>query len=136
MAQLNGTLNANTTCADFTPFLNYVAIKTTGLVDSYQTDVATRSCASYTCLLLHNGAVIHFDPTVSFGATDSLRLIWWGVDPDGKVTGGNQGKSLFLYQYYDGKLRSIGGIIPGSQEVGYTYPGPCESCEPNWFSWN
>lgn len=134
--RVNNLLSPNTTTADFTPYLNYLKVVTIGSVDGFEGEGSTRSCTLYTCVLLANGSMVHFNPTISFGGTGNLRAIWWGIDPDGVVTtSGGNGNSLIFFTYYNGRIRDFGTIEPNTQEVSWTYPGPCPECNPSWFSW-
>jgi prepilin-type N-terminal cleavage/methylation domain-containing protein len=118
--QLKGTLTGNTYSADLTPYMNYVTVQTTGQVDSQQNSAVARDCSGgWTCLKLHNGAVLHFWPNKYFGGTDSLRALQFGLDPDGIVAGNSQGRSVMFFLYYDGKVRTYKTMEANTQDDGF-----------------
>jgi len=141
--KLQGSLSANTTKHDFTPYLNYVRVISVGQVDARQTN-ANHDCSSRTCLLLHNGGVFHYGTGSDyFGGTESTNAVAFNLDPDGKVTDGGTGdtsptapgKSVELYIYIDGKVRTRGTIEPNTCDFS-NCSNPQSVFDPPWFSWN
>ncbi len=126
--------------SDLTPYMNYVSVKTTGLVDATPGN-ASYDCANpvITCLTLHNGSVLFYNKsTIHFDSTLSTDAIWFIVDPDGSYSGStadSASKSLLFFLYYNGKLKSWNqcladtrGWAPGT---GYQ---PNSISDPSWFS--
>lgn len=117
-----GLLTTNSSMDDLSQYMNYVAVDTSSTMDTYQTQT-TRSCASWSCLRLHNGAIMRFDGT-NFGTTSGN--IWFEIDPDGKVTDGTTngpGKATQFVLYYNGRITTQ-GVSSGNP-----------ARDPPWFSW-
>ena len=129
---------AATTAADLTPYMNYVAVDTTGVLDDiYTNGTATCNPASARwCLKLHNGgSLMYFG--FSFGNTATTNGLYFNYDPDGKVTDGTTngpGKALQIWLYYNGRMTTQGGLLPNS----YTSNGNAGGAAPDqpWFSWS
>jgi hypothetical protein len=76
-----------------------------------------------------------------FGGTATTNAIWFSVDPDAKVTDGTTngpGKAVEFWLYYNGAIRTYGGILNNS--CGYAFGNNCTNPDPTrdppWFSWD
>jgi prepilin-type N-terminal cleavage/methylation domain-containing protein len=116
-AQLQGIVTTSTRMSDLTPYMNFVAVDTTSSVDSFPPSVGSFSCNAAGCLRLHNGALLYLSPA-SFSTTSGATTVI--LDPDAQVT--NQGDSLALYLYYNGRMATIGDVLGSSYD-------------PSWFHW-
>lgn len=139
MLQAGGTVDANSGFRDLTPYLNYVRLDTTTVIDD---DYAhgTDSCgnSNRACLMLHNGAAIFYKTNETFNGTASTNVMFFRVDPDGKsVSGvaGGPGKSQEFLLYFNGRLEKDGDYLPGSTSSWGTYVADPTEDAP-WFSWN
>ncbi len=134
---LNNTPSASTSFSDLTPYLNYVSTDTSTLIDALPGG-GSNSCslANSPCLKLHNGGIIRYHATQTFGGTDSLRAFWVHFDPDGTYGGSTSGssKSLGLFIYINGRITSEGYILTGTQNSGGAFTANL-SKEPDWWSW-
>jgi len=110
----------STTAGALSQYMNYVAADTSSSVDGYPAGgSATYSCASYTCVRLHNGGLLLLDTIRSFGTTTGYVDVV--LDPDGTVTS-NRDSILFILSY-NGKIQDYGNYL-GSTTV-----------TPSWFSY-
>jgi hypothetical protein len=130
-------LSSATTVDNLTPYMNYVKIVTTQIDDNPGSSAVDCSAGGEKCLLLHNGGVLEYVATTSFSGTGSTNAIWFGFDPDGKVTGGanDAGKAVHLVLYYNGRLTSGSNVLSNTVSSTYTF-GPSDEPDPPWFSWN
>lgn len=119
-ARLDGIVTASTTMGNITSYMNYVSVDTTSTIDAWPTfPGSTISCADFTCLRLHNGAIFMID-TTSFadGGADYIDAI---IDSDGRLS--SQKDSIVFMQFQDGRITTFGD-----------YTGDI-SHDPDWFSW-
>jgi prepilin-type N-terminal cleavage/methylation domain-containing protein len=140
--KFQNTLSSATSCADLTPYLNYVKVDTSTIIDSENggtsLDCATAGTA---CFRLHNGAMLWEGTTnVDFGGTTTLNAIYFLVDPDGRYSGttNGPGKSLKIYLYTGGRVATWGSINSSTvtHEWGnYYVTNPDATRDPSWFSW-
>jgi len=103
--------------SSLTQYMNYVKVDTTSLVDSTPNDgTASYSCASYTCIKLHNGSILIMSGSIT-GSTGLYSCI---LDTNG----------------YKGQLESLGIVILGTGRL-MTYDDYLGSTNrnPSWFSW-
>lgn len=139
----DGTLTTSTRSSDLSPYLNYLYADTVSAVIDHSYGNTTATCNSTSpCVWLASGAALRFEPNQFYNTTAS-NGIFLLVDPDGKVTGsgaaGGPGKSLFVWLYWDGKVRTYGTIMANTQSYAYgstQYHSPQPSQDPPWFSWN
>lgn len=134
--QYSGNLTTNTTGGALSPYLNYVALDTSTVIDNTPTQSTVTCSSSYKCLRLHNGGMLMFD-TSSFGGSATTNAIWMYFDPDARVTTGttsDPGKSVQLWLYYTGRISDLGSITPGSTNS-YGAHNPAPTRTPTWFSW-
>jgi prepilin-type N-terminal cleavage/methylation domain-containing protein len=135
--RLKNQPTAATKSVDLSPYLNYLKVHTTGSFDGPPTDTPTRSCntpATYTCLRLHNGALLILDSQVGFGGTTDNRIIWFLLDPDGVSKA--DATSVWYVLYFNGRVSSWGEASPGTVD-GWGDPyGPNPAVNPSWFNWN
>ena len=131
-------LSANTTAGDIinNGNFNYTSIKTTGLIDDVYGGTSIDCSQSYfTCYVLHNGGVLLVEqgkPYTATGANNALPFIF---DPDGVYSGSStgSGKSLFIFMYYNGKIRDFANIDNPTYVDYWGYIGPYSP--QGWFKW-
>lgn len=132
--------SSNTGIADLTPYLNYVTINTSLIIDDVPPSGADDcGAANRLCLITHSGAVIFYRTNESFGDTDTTNAIWFQFDPDGVYTNpadGNTGKSLQVFIYYNGRVSTRGTHADNTQNSTTTWPTADPAKDPNWFSWD
>jgi len=135
------TPNSNTSPADLTPYMNYVAVDTTAnTMDHAQTMTTLNPCSwsQQFCLRLHNGGMLNIHAAATFGGTSSTHALYFFLDPDGTVTDGTTngpGKSVLFFLYYDGKVRTAGTVLPNTT-TNWTTFNPDPTLDPPWFNWN
>ena len=134
--QLERQTSGSTNLTDLTPYLNYVSVDTTSLVDNHETNSTPVDCASTICLKLHNGAILYGWST-TFAGTSATNAIYYYIDPDGVDGGSTTGpsKALVMFLYFNGKTTNYGNILPGTTSS-YGVHTVCPGCDPTWFSWN
>lgn len=142
--QLNNSLSASTKSADLTPYLNYVKMGTTTVLDHVGGTPygANDTCSnSKPCFQLHNGAMLMMYDT-NFCNTSNISFIHFILDPDGKFSGAANstapGVSMGVDLHYNGKINSAGTRNAGTD---CTYQGGGNQFwgtvpDPTWFSWN
>jgi prepilin-type N-terminal cleavage/methylation domain-containing protein len=120
---------------DLSPYLNYVSIRTTGLIDDYY-GTGTNNCSNTRrCFILHNGGVVYNSSTM--GGTASTSAMWFEVDPDGQSssTTNGPGKSIMFWLYYSGRLKTYSTIDPNTCDSGWCTSADANA-DPPWFNWN
>jgi len=135
----NGSVAAGTTFGAFTPYMSYLKVDNTTTIDSYSTGTNV-SCATYSCLKLHNGAMLLYNSTWNFNGTNTTNANFFYIDPDGvqtDATTNGPGKALVLWLQYDGSMHSWGtlpatiafstGSAPGTVSATPSY-------DPAWFT--
>ena len=138
--KLQNSVSGSTSCADLTPYMNYVSVVTNETIDIYDNTCtyATQSCATYGCLRLHNGGILSYHPLAvgSFQTLDSTSGIGMGLDPDGKLSGAanTAGHTVGFILYSNGRLTSGANVLPNSYAAGLVF-NPNPACDPPWFSW-
>jgi prepilin-type N-terminal cleavage/methylation domain-containing protein len=102
--QLNNTLAAAVTAGALTQYMNYVSVDTSGNSYGFTGSGLCSTVASVACLKLHNGGVLEYNPTNTFGGTTTTNALVFNIDPDGAgpLTG-----ATFI-QYYNGRLTTGG----------------------------
>ncbi len=130
---LNNGASSSTTIADITPYLNYVSVVTTPIDEACSAPPASASCTAggIACLKMHNGAVIRYLTTAFFSGTDVDNALNFRLDVDGTF---NSERSLWMFQYYNGRLTDRSGIITGTNDSTGSL-NPTTACQPSWFSW-
>ena len=123
------TVTVNTSMADLTPYMNYVARNSTTPIDQDPFWGATFPCTgAYICLKLHNGGTIIARSDINFGETAATNAIWAEFDPDSKAV-------QFSLFWGSGRLSSM-----GTQNGTVCNSGACipagSGLDPAWFSWN
>ncbi|HEY9686759.1 MAG TPA: type II secretion system protein [Coleofasciculaceae cyanobacterium] len=137
------TVSTNTSVINLLANTNYVKIQTSGLVDDVP-GFASLSCgASTPCYIMHNGMGILVENDNYFCGTSTTDAVYFTVDPDGVYGGSTSGssKSLELFLYANGKLRTHGTIDTGTRAPNESGAGcgtfnPDTTTDPSWFSWN
>ncbi len=135
VAQLNGTLSSTTTGIDILNSLNYIKTTTTGNLDQYNGFSSIDCAATTPCYFLANGGAIRA-ANESFGGTDGLRALRFWFDPDGEYSGSTTGasKSLQIFVYYNGRVRTRGTIEPNTVSSTATSQ-PSTTADPTWLVW-
>ena len=103
---------------DLTQYMNFVSAATTGdLADGTGGGgINLAACsATFTCLRLHNGAILQFDTGETFGGSNTTNAIAFNLDPDGTGTMG----AITFWQYYGGRL-TTGGQATSPTNAGDT----------------
>jgi prepilin-type N-terminal cleavage/methylation domain-containing protein len=136
--QANGLLNANTRMADITPYLNYVSVDTTSVIDQqYNAATVSLDCSTASCLKFANGGVMRYSANAYFAGTDTTNALWFEFDPDGRVTDGTTngaGKAINFRIYYNGKVRTRGTIDMQTCNSAVCLD-PDTTYDAPWFSW-
>lgn len=133
----NTTVATTVSVMNLTPYMNYIKVDSTSIIDDYQTN-GSRPCNNTGgfCLVLHNGAKLQIPATDSFGGTNTTNLTHAYFDPDGVYSGttNGQGKSLELELYYDGALKTWGTARTNSCGSWSCTFNPWPSADPPWFT--
>lgn len=127
----NNEVSGSTRFSDLTPYMNYVTKVTNGLIDGHQLE-GNIDCSITSCLKLHGGGILRYNNTLSFGGTAGTNAMGFNFDPDGTQNGNH---SVQLWLYTNGRITSVGHILPNTSSSAYTAPIPCPACDPPWFSW-
>lgn len=138
--KLKYTASAATSPADLTAYFNYASVNSIATVDDRPNGTGTITCdARFKCLLLQNGAVLHYDSNVTFGGTAGNKAIWFKLDPDGKPLGTAASQSLTIWIYLNGRVTTYCCILSGTEfdSVGGTFVrNPGTTDDPTWFTWD
>ncbi len=136
---------ASTTMGALTPYMNFVSVDTSSVIDSHPSvGTAGYACTSSDpCLRLHNGAAFSYSTTGQFCASDGTGALRVEFDPDGQYTNPGTadapGKSIILWLYADGSIRTSATVKVGTQSqstgLGCTTWNPQPTKDPSWFSW-
>jgi len=117
-------------------YLNYTSLASSGLIDAVPGSTSL-DCSAWKCYRLANGSTLAFDSGQTFGATDSLAVSYFYIDPDSTYSGttNGTGKSIAVFLYYGGRVTTWGNVASGSHDVwGATYT-PTPANDPTWFQW-
>ncbi len=121
--RVQNSMDASTEFDDITPFINYIRVDTSSLVDGAQT-LTSLDCGAgtHTCLVLANGGILYYGHTISFGGTGALNAIPFHIDPDGTYSGTTTGpyKAVQFWIYFNGRVRTRGSI---ESSTVYNNPG-------------
>lgn len=135
---LSGRASSSTTMGDFTQYMNYVKVETSGVMDDHVGYNASFDCSTLLCLRLHSGAVIYpLANNKSFGGTATTNAILIYYDPDGQRANTSSdvaGKSLAFFVYYNGAITSRAKMKPGTADSSGTHSA-VPTADPSWFSW-
>ncbi|MGE0200735.1 MAG: type II secretion system protein [Candidatus Melainabacteria bacterium] len=128
-------LGADTTMADLAQYMNYVTVDATSIIDDIEGNTSL-DCSAATCLRFVNDGVLYFDPTVSFGGTETTNALWMVVDPDGRYCGSTNcaGKSMEYFVYYNSRVTTLQNITPGTVSSDATR-NPVANADPAWSPW-
>ncbi len=134
----NGSL-LNTGISDFTPYMNYVSVDTSSIIDEKNGQTTLGCTATLPCLVLHNGGKMrfHLASGVKFTSVASNQAVHVHFDPDGVYGGSTTGpsKSVNLVLYANGRIVTLEDLIPNTY-VGGTGPiASIPNTDPEWFSW-
>lgn len=136
----NNTVTANTKFTDMTPYLNYVKVDTSTVIDDVPTE-GTLNCATtafFGCIRLHNGGMLEWPANNQrFNGTAITNGIEVLFDPDAKVSSGagDTGVSVEFVLYYDGRITTWGNCLAGTAN-NTTTCDPGDHLDPTWFNWN
>jgi prepilin-type N-terminal cleavage/methylation domain-containing protein len=123
--QLNSSLAAATTAGALTQYMNYVAIDTTT-----STTMVPACSATTQCMKLHNGGILQYGTTNSFGAGTTPSIVF-NLDPDGA---GSATTATFV-QFINGRITTLGqtgGLLTSTGALATTY-----ATDPYYIqSWN
>jgi prepilin-type N-terminal cleavage/methylation domain-containing protein len=146
-ARLAGVVSTTTKASDLSPYMNYVSLDSTTVIDGSPT-VASYTCTNgggNPCIRLHNGSILMFRDAggMGFGGTATTNGIVFMFDPNGKqdiaTTADGPGKSIRFVLYYDGGITTVGNVRPNSCWTGGGAPVcgnyPDATLDPSWFSW-
>ena len=141
--KLDGTLSPTTLSSDYSQYINYVHVDTTSLIDHWYTaPSASKQCQTTApCIVLHNGGILQFYTTNSFGQAQSDHYVYFGFDPDGIYTSTSStgpGKSIDIALYYNGRISDRSKLL--GTEVTYQGGAPAgwagtPTGNPPWFNW-
>ncbi len=124
---------------EFTPFMNYVRVDTSGTaVDHANTGGSLPCSGPYKCLVLHNGGRLayHADSGVKYTVDAPNYGVYAFFDADGEYGGSATGpsKSVVFYIYANGRITTLENLIPNTL-VGGTPVAATPNTDPEWFSW-
>jgi len=133
----NATLSTTVTINNLTPYMNYLRVDTTSIVDSYN-GATTDNCATanFTCLKLHNGGMLAYQNLESFSGSNTTNAIYFKVDPDGRQTDNTTngpGKAMVVFLQYNGTLHSWGTLSATVQSSASSYSATPAN-DPIWFT--
>jgi prepilin-type N-terminal cleavage/methylation domain-containing protein len=142
--KLNNAPNDLTSPFHLAPYLNYVTIHTSGTINQ---GGGTNLCSGFggnaNGYRLHNGAVLAvYNTNFRFGGTTNTHAIIFVLDPDGSCqsTMDTTYHPVYLYLYYDGKIRDRENIVPDTQTywgAGVVSHNPVPpGHDTNWFNWD
>lgn len=121
---------------DLTPYINYLAVDTTSIVDKEEANPGTLPCsATWECVRMHGGGILWYNDTFSVNMTGSVTTnsICYMYDPD--IEGPL--RSVKFHIYPNGRLRTWGTVEPGTLDSNMNTPtNPSPAMDPPWFSWN
>lgn len=125
---------ASTNFNDLLPYINYIAVDSTSVIDDYN-NATFEDCSATTCLKFANGAVVKYS-TSTFGGTATKNAIYITIDPDGQYSGSTtgNGKGIRVFLYYNGRITSNGYILPNTCNSS-NCRGPNLTYDPPWFTW-
>ena len=130
--KLNRTPSSTTSFGNLTAYMNYIATDTATTIDSNGGGAGTIPCSNWYCLKLHNGAYI-YDINSNFGGSSATNAMVFYLDPDGRVS---SKRSVLVYLYYDGKVRTWASIEPNTDVGALGTFNPTPSADPTWFGWD
>lgn len=137
--KLTHTITAITGCGDLTPYMNYVKVDTSTLMDDINNSGSNQCSSTDSCLILHNGSAIMYCNNADdyFGGTASTNAIFLQLDPDARYGGSTTGpsKSVLFFLYPSGRLATIGTILPNTVTSGGSPQSAWAAGDPSWFSW-
>ena len=89
------------------------------------------------CLRLHNGGVIFYDSTETYGGTADTNAISFMVDPDGTYCGGDwcAGKGVWFWVYANGRIVTSETLLPNTANSNGAHSQHWAEDSP-WFSWD
>jgi hypothetical protein len=134
-------VTAATGLNDITPYINYVSIDTTSIVDGQYGDASNDCSSGMKCLKMHNGGIAYWWNGDAFCNTTSLNYVQVFFDPDGRYSGSTTGagKAVHFALYYDGKVRTAAtrenNSVTGSASSCNAPESPAPGTDPPWFSW-
>ena len=124
-----------------TPYMNYIKTDTSSQIDNDLLRQLNASnfidCSGHLCLKLHTGAMLYPEPNYQFNGLKTDTAVLFILDPDGRYSGtaAGPGKSLYIYLYYDGKIRTANTLLPNT-DVALGTINPVTNSDPSWFSFS
>jgi prepilin-type N-terminal cleavage/methylation domain-containing protein len=134
--QLAGNSSGATSISNLTPYMNYVSTSTSLAIDNIQGTTSLPCSSQNSCLILHNGSVLQYDTTASFGGTNTTNANWIHIDPNGTYGGTTNGadKAVGIFLYYNSRITDEGNILTGTTNSSTAYTASSSKVPP-WFSW-
>lgn len=127
--------DANTTFSDITPYMHYIAVDTTTLIDGEPTQ-GSRDCGwpNIYCLKMPQGGLFFTGSDRDFNGTDSTNALTALYDPDGEYSGSTSGpgKAILIFVYYNGKVKTWCCVDPNTTNSWATY-NPDTNKSPEWW---
>ena len=109
--QLNNSVTGAAGTADLTEFMNYVKIETAANLTN---GVDCGGGAPIVCLTLHNGGILAYHDTNTFGNTNTTNYINFQLDPDGTSATAD---AVELVLFANGRLSTGGDMANISNEA-------------------
>lgn len=134
--QLLSGASSNTSIGDITPYMNYVSVSNSLVVDDVQGNSSFACSSTYPCLILHNGSVLHYGSTASFGGSSTTNANWFQIDPNGAFGGTTNGsdKAGGFFIYFNGLVTDEGDLKTGTANSVQSYSAN-SSKVLTWFGW-
>lgn len=125
----NPTVATTVSMGALTPYMNYVAIDTSSVMND--AGAGTWTCSSsYPCLRLHNGGSLNYLANLSFGGNTTQHAIYFRFEPDSRL---NNISALPMLLFYPGNIST-----DGSYHAYTCNSGGCTTttsgADPTWFS--
>jgi prepilin-type N-terminal cleavage/methylation domain-containing protein len=135
--KLSNSVTSGFGIKDLTPYMNYVAVDTASSVDGFPTEGNVNCSSAWnTCLRAHNGAMLRYVNTETFGGTAATNAVTFQIDVDARITGSTSGQAVQFFLYTNGAIKDLENAPVTITSAG-THPGPpCPGCNPPWFGWN
>jgi hypothetical protein len=113
-----------------TPYMNYVSVDTTSIVDDASPPFGTADCSTCFCLRLHDGGTLWIQNLTCTFNNNPLSALRFQYDPDSKNSS-LTGLAMLLYR--DGKMLTRGTGRPGTVTCG-TPASLDPTYDPTWFT--
>jgi prepilin-type N-terminal cleavage/methylation domain-containing protein len=126
----HGGITTSLTVSDLTPYMNFISVDTTSIVDDHPGS-GTGNCSdsSTMCLKMYSGGILWFNNWCPLVGLTSVNALFLNYDPDGKIS---NDKALDILLYSDGSIKTKGTGKTGTQ-VCYNPAATGGSYDPDWF---